>query len=166
MGVAESGVCTCAVRGPKHPRALQTAHHCAAARFNHSRTDEEILAAELGVAHALGMPLEASGLDPHRLAQFGCVGPDASQRPDQMLDAPLVELLLAPAHPAPAVLAVRREQLATQFPQVLAGVLDVVADVDHLDGVRGIDVVQIHAVPSPIMTWHWARCRPSCLASW
>ncbi len=59
-----------------------------------------------------------------------------------MLDAPLVELLLAPAHPAAALLAVQREQLPAQFPEMLAGVVDV----DDLDGVGEVAVAQI---PNP-----------------
>ncbi len=116
---AEGDDCIGSVHGPEPSRALQAADHCEPARCNHSRADEEILAAELGVAHAVGMALE-----------IGC------------LDAPLVELLLAPAHTVAALFLVQWEQVPTQFPEMLAGVVDV----DDLDGVGGSDAAQI---PNP-----------------
>ena len=53
------------------------------------------------------MPIDVGGRGPHRLAQFGRVGPDGSQGLHPVLDATLFELPL---------LEVQREQLAAQFP--------------------------------------------------
>ena len=63
--------------------------------------------------------------------QFGAAAGNLAQGLDQMFDAPLVELLLASPHPAAALLAVQREQLPAEIPQMFASVVDV----DDLDGI-------------------------------
>ena len=102
-----------------HSRPFQSsADQCAAASFDHSGSDKEVLAAKLGVAHTFGVALEVVGFQAHRLVLFGRAGGSVAKRADKVLDTPLIELLLAPHDPAPALLAVEREEDAAQVPQL------------------------------------------------
>jgi len=57
--------------------------HGFASRFDDARADKQVLATKLGVAHALGISLKATGLDANFLDNFrmGCM--DGAMRKDQ-----------------------------------------------------------------------------------
>ncbi len=109
LRAAQGDDCIGAVHGPEHTRAFQAGtDHAAASGFNHTGADEQILTAELVIPHALGMAFKVGGLALDRRVQLGRVAMDAAQGLDQMLDAPLVELLLAAASSIAPVYVVER----------------------------------------------------------
>ena len=105
--------------------------HGFASGFDHARTDEEVLAAELGIAHALGIPLKVVGLGADLFRDFGIAGRDGAERGHELFDFSLVQqALLVELHPGFLLSFVVGVQLARQVPQMLASVVEI----DNLHG--------------------------------
>ena len=68
--------------------------HGFASGFDDARAHEEVLAAELGVAHALGIPLKIVCLGADLLRDFGVAGFEGAERAHELFDFPLVQQAL------------------------------------------------------------------------
>lgn len=63
-----------AANGPEHAGLFETGTDDGfAGRFDHARAYEQVLAAKLGIPHALGIPLKVIRLDANLLGQLGMV---------------------------------------------------------------------------------------------
>ena len=103
--------------------------------------DKQVLAAELGVAHALGISLKVVGLDANLLGQTSGLVESMERSASTSFSifpfdqqAPLVDL-----HPGLLVDFVVGVQPARQLPQVLAGVIEI----DDLHRAREMQLGQI-----------------------
>ena len=86
---------------PEHTRPLAArTDHGLAASFDDARTDEQVLAAELGVLHTLGVLGKILDLLTNRLGQFGVGRLNRVQGTDEFLEVPFVEQVLVNHHPA------------------------------------------------------------------
>ena len=73
--------------GPEHSRLLEAeANDRLAASLDHAGADEQMLPAELGIAHASGVSLEVFGLNAELVRQFGEVRVHRTQGPRQFFD--------------------------------------------------------------------------------
>jgi hypothetical protein len=95
-------------------------------RLNHTRTDEQMLATEFGVAHALGVSLEVSGRLADRFREFEDVSREHRQLtsfsifPNQFFDFPVVKFGLMAQDPLFLVAILAGVKEAGQVPGMLA----------------------------------------------
>ena len=110
---------------PEHAGLFEArADHGLAARLDHTGANEEVLAAERGIAHAVCLRLEVIRLDTDLLDDFGVGGMDGAKRAHQLFDLAFVEqATLMELDPSLLVHFVVGKQLASQLPQVLARVI-------------------------------------------
>ena len=145
------------------PEGLRTDDGLAAG-FHHAGADEQVLAAERGVAHTCGAPLEVIRLSANLFEYFGVGGSKGAQRSNQLFDFPLVEQpFLVQLHPgflSPFVVGVESPR---QVPQALAGVIEI----DDLQRAGKVLLRKIPdpSAPSPTTTFFAARVQPRFQAS-
>ena len=91
-----------------------------------------MLAAELGVSHALCIPFKIICLGANLLRYFGVIGFDRAECTNQLFDfPPIQQALLVDLRPGFLFPFVIRVQLARDLPKMLAGVVEI----DNLQGV-------------------------------
>src|ERR1022692_2017315 len=117
--------------GPEHSRLLEAeANDRLAASLDHAGADEQMLPAELGIAHASGVSLEVFGLNAELVRQCGEVRVHRTQGPRQFFDFAAIELRLLARHPALLPCLLVGIQGTRQIPERLPGVIKI----DDLDG--------------------------------
>src|SRR5271165_6189650 len=90
-----------AANGPEHAGLFQAgANDGLAASLDHTGADEEVLLAELGVAHPLCVPFEIVGLNANLFGHVGIGRPDGTNRVCQLFNLSLVETFLVDLHPS------------------------------------------------------------------
>ena len=101
MAAAEGGDRVGTPDSPEHPGSFETgADHGLAAGLNDAGADEQVLAAELGIAHALGVVFEVTGFAANLLGSFVVGGIDGAKRLHQRFDFSLVQgAFLMDLHP-------------------------------------------------------------------
>src|ERR1039457_411156 len=102
-----------------------------------------MLRAEFGIAHALGIFLKGVGLNADLLSQLRIGRNDGTKRGHQVFNLPLIQqIVLMGSHPAFLLSLLVGEQLAGQFPEVLAGVI-------KIDDLNRAGEVLIGNIPDP-----------------
>src|SRR5665213_2199392 len=87
MAAAEGDDGVCAGDSPEHAGPFEArADDGFAACFDHAGADEQVLASEFWIAHALGVALEVSGLDSDGVCNRGSAAIDASEKLYQLFD--------------------------------------------------------------------------------
>src|SRR5208283_3357899 len=130
--------------GPEHSRTFEArSDHGFASSFDDAGTDEEVLAAELGVAHALGVPFEIIGFRADLLRDCGMAGGEGAEHAHELFDFPLVQqALLVKLYPGLQLRGIIRVELACQLPQMLTSVV-------KIDNVQGAGKMQSGQMPNP-----------------
>ena len=113
--------------GPEHARPFQAGtDHRLAARFDDARAHKEVLAAKLGIAHALCVLLKVVRFAADLLGDFGRVGLDQAQGAHQLFDLALIQqALLVNVHPSFLLRRIQWEEPAGHFPKMLASVVEI-----------------------------------------
>src|SRR5690242_5190173 len=84
-----------AANRPEHSRLFEAGtNYGLASSLNHTGANEQMLTAELGIAHTLGVPVEVNRLDAKLVGDLGIGGFDGPQRADQLFDLPVVKPVL------------------------------------------------------------------------
>ena len=127
MGAAEREDSVGAFHRPEHAGLFEAgADHGFAASLDNEGADEEMLSAELGVAHALYVVAEVVGLGANLFSQGRVSGTRRAQRENQFFDLPFVEpALLVDLHRGFLLAGVVGKQQTGDGPQVLAGVIQI-----------------------------------------
>ena len=102
MGTTESEDGVGTADGPEHAGLFEAgADDGFAASLHDPRADEQVLAAELGVAHARGVGLKVVGFGVNLFSQAGIEGSQLAQRENQFLDLAFVQqAFLVDLHPS------------------------------------------------------------------
>lgn len=164
MAAAEGDDGVGAWDGPKHAGLFEAgADDCFTAGFDHAGAYEQMLASELGVAHALGVAFKVSGLNPDRFSQCWGGSVEVADEADEFFDRAAIEFWLVARHPLLLTRYVPRVQKSCQAPEMLARM----KQVDDLDS-TGKMLVRI--VPDPfssVCDYHLlsARLQPRFQAS-
>ncbi|HVB35600.1 MAG TPA: hypothetical protein VND42_00050 [Candidatus Acidoferrales bacterium] len=105
------------------------------------------MAAKLGISHALSIPLKIVCLGANLLCDFGIIGLDRTEYANELFDFPAIEqTLLVDLHPGFLFSFFIGVQLASDFPQMLARVVEI----DDLNGARK---VQLGNIPGRVEVW-------------
>jgi hypothetical protein len=148
--VLESAVEMTAAQGQDRVRIPHTPKHAGlfeagadnrfAAGFDYTRSYEQVLLAEFGIAHTFGIALKVVGFSADFLDHLGVFGTDGTKRNDQLFDLPLVEqtalVCLDPDFLLHFVIGI---QFAGQLPEALASVVQI----DDLNGAWKVGLTQI-----------------------
>jgi hypothetical protein len=125
----------CAAHCPEHTGLLESgADHRFARGFNDTGTDKQVLSAELGITHSLGVVLEVSRLDAKDFGERrrGCT--ETSQKQNQLLDPAAIELRLMTQYP----LLLTRDVAGVDQPGYIPKVLTGMKQIDDLDSTRKV----------------------------
>jgi hypothetical protein len=143
MATAEGDDGVGAGDGPEHAGLFEAAADDGfAAGFDHARADEQVLATELGIAHALGVVLKVSGFDSDAVRNHRRGGIESSKEPNQLFDFPAVEFGLVAKHPLLLTQDVAGVQKSSHVPEVLPGM-------KQIDDLNSAGKVLICIVPDP-----------------
>ena len=146
MAAAQGNNGVCAVDSPEHAGLFESgADDGFASGFDDAGAYEEVLAAELGIPHALGIALEVRGFDPDRLLDRGCGRVDRAKEPDQVADLAAIEFRLMAQYPLLLTEHVAGVDQAGYVPKVLAGM-------EQIDDLNRAGKVPVRIVPDPFGT--------------